>query len=57
MNDDELNDYKQLLDGIITESRKDDYREAVNNALNSKTELEFAEMSLAADIDLQSNNK
>ena len=57
VNDDELSDYKQLLNGIITESRKEDDREAVNNAINSKSELEFENEFLTTDTDLKSDNK
>lgn len=46
INDEEFEDYKKLLDGIISESRKEDYRKAVNDAIESKTALENEESNL-----------
>lgn len=42
-------DYKKLLEGIIEESRKDDYRTAVNNALIARKRLEEEENKLEED--------
>lgn len=41
--DDDYEDYKKLLEGIILESRKDDYRAAINNAKESNIKLSSAE--------------
>ena len=49
INDEEFEDYKKLLDGIISESRKEDYRKAVNAAIESKTALENEESALDSD--------
>lgn len=46
VNEKELDDYKILLDGIINESRKADYRTAVNKAKESKDSLEIAKADL-----------
>ena len=47
--DEDYDDYKKLLEGIITESRKDDYRTAVNKAIETNKKLEEAEKKLKED--------
>ena len=47
--DEDYDDYKKLLEGIISESRKDDYRTAVNNAIEANKKLEEEEVKLKED--------
>lgn len=47
--DEDYDDYKKLLEGIISESRKDDYRTAVNNAIEANKKLEEEEIKLKED--------
>lgn len=47
--DEDYDDYKKLLEGIISESRKDDYRTAVNNAIEGNKKLEEEEIKLKED--------
>lgn len=47
--DEDYDDYKKLLEGIISEARKDDYRTAVNNAIDANKKLEEEEIKLKED--------
>lgn len=47
--DEDYDDYKKLLEGIISEARKDDYRTAVNNAMDANKKLEEEEIKLKED--------
>ena len=38
--DEEFNEYKQLLERILEECRKDDYIKAVNDAIDSQKEID-----------------
>ena len=48
-NDEEFDDYKKLLEGIIVESRKEDYRTAVKSAIESKEKLEIEEATVGVN--------
>lgn len=41
--DDEYNEYRNLLEKILVECRKDDYVKAVNNAIKSQKEIDELE--------------
>lgn len=47
--DSELNEYKELIQSIVEESRKDDFIKTVNTAKQAKKELEEAELQVKAE--------
>lgn len=47
--DEELNEYKELIQSIISESRKDDFINAVSAAKKAKQELQEAEVEMLSE--------